>query len=180
MNFKVLFLFLLEVCCCFGLSVSDKNLSSEIERHLKKWLDTNVLESCSGLRSEFSSLQSELRAVASLASQCADAKDSIRQFENDHTVVHWMKESVAELRHEVAEIASLATPTEGLTSQSMKELRDVVAREVKELRRELQEVKVREFSDEAKLEEKLLEHNHGNGKKVKIETLFLFSKIMTV
>jgi len=168
MNFKVLFLFVFELCSgSFGLSVSDKNLSSEVEQHVKKWLETNVLESCSGLRSEFSSLQSELRAVASLASHCADAKESIRQFENDHTVVHWLKESVTELRHEVGEIASLATPTNGLTSQSVKELRDVVAREVTELRREFQELKVREFSDEAKLEEQLLEHNHETVKKVK-------------
>ena len=40
---------------------------------------------------ELQRLQSELRAVASIASQCADAKEAVRQHENDHTVLYWIK-----------------------------------------------------------------------------------------
>lgn len=40
---------------------------------------------------ELQQLQSELRAVASMASQCADAKEAVRQHENDHTVLFWIK-----------------------------------------------------------------------------------------
>ena len=144
-----------------SISSSKSDLSLQIEEHLNKWLENKEAElsSCAGLRSEFSALQSELRAVASLASQCADAKEAIRHCENDHTVVHWLKDSVTEMRREISEIASRATYTSSdvVTSQSVKELRDVVSREVTELRHELQELKIREFSDEAKHEEELFD-----------------------
>ena len=173
MDFKVCFLvFCVLTCKTFALSVShsaiEDNLKLRIEEEVKKWFDNSEFKSCEGLRNEFSALQSELRAVASLASQCADSKEIVRQYENDHTVVHWLKESVTELRHEVGEIASHATVHDA--TQSVKELRDVVTREVTELRRELQDLKVREFSDEAKLEEEILEHDLQKSSQVKTTT----------
>jgi len=51
----------------------------------------NNEKNVSGLSLELQRLQSELRAVASIASQCADAKEAVRQHENDHTILYWIK-----------------------------------------------------------------------------------------
>ena len=162
MNFIIFILFscVLSLVSSLSISSSKVDLSVEIEEQLNKWFENKQAElnSCAGLRSEFSALQSELRAVATLASHCADAKEAIRQCENDHTVVHWLKDSVTEMHHQISEIASRVTSSNDfMTSQSVKELRDVVSREVTELRHELQELKVREFSDEARHDEALLD-----------------------
>lgn len=179
MFLKVYFVVLLSVfgCQTFALTVlhstNEDNLNLKIADEMKKLFDNSAeFKSFSGLRNEFSALQSELRAVASLASQCADMKEVFRQYENDHTVVHWLKESVTELRHEIGEIASHATVHDA--SQSVKELRDVVTREVTQLRRELQDLKVREYSDEAKLEAEILEHDLQKSNQVQT-TYFYFN-----
>ena len=129
----------------------DADLELKIEKHLQNWLQKfePELKSCSGLREQLETLQNELRAVASQASQCDDVKETMRQAENDHVVVHWLKDSVAEIRREIVEIASTATTTTAdvaATSQAVTELRQVIAHEVQGLRHEMQKV---EFSAEA-------------------------------
>jgi len=80
---KLLQVFVLKFCVVQICSLSVIN-NSETDIHLPS-------PHYDELKQELLSVRSEVRAVASLASQCADAKEAIRQCENDHTILHWIK-----------------------------------------------------------------------------------------
>ena len=136
---------------------ADADLEFKIEKYLQNWLQKfePELKMCSDVTEQLATLQNELRAVASQASQCDDVSETMRQAENDHVVVHWLKDSVAEIRREIGEIATTAASTTAdvaSTSQAVTELRQVIAHEVEGLRHEIKNV---EFSTEAKLVRKI-------------------------
>ena len=137
------FMFLSEILFSESFSKTLPDSDDQFEKRFKIWIQNYE----ASFRDEISALQNELRAVASQASQCDDVKESMRSAENDRTVVHWLKESVAELRREMAEISTTASQTSRdleVASQSLKELRDVVRSEVDAMRRDVQKIESRQ------------------------------------
>lgn len=90
-------------------------------------------------------LKADLHDLRALVADLKINQETLRQSTNDHTVVHWLQTTVAELRAEMAELASQIDLNRGQSSQAMVRLDNSVEHfnhEIQQTRKDIQEMTI--------------------------------------
>ena len=87
--------------------------------------------------------------------------NEVRQSANDHTLVHWMKNTVGQMKDEISEIENRVT-NHCAVDVDLKKLKEEMTsrmiKEVHEMRQDFKELEIRMDQKQAKIEESILDH----------------------
>ena len=110
---------------------------------------------------DWKSIQKELENFRKIINEMALNHNEVRQSANDHTLVHWMKNTVGQMKDEISEIENRVTNHCAIDADLKKlkeEMTSRMIKEVHEMRQDFKELEVRMDQKQAKIEESILDH----------------------